>query len=348
MGGDIVAGDSLSGRSISPHVSRPRPRPRHVVISVAVVPLSPLLRQSVLSLAVAVTIILGASAHAADPAEVERLLQEGIRLRREASDSRALPVFQKAHDLAHTPRTAAQLGLVEFALGYSLDAATHLSQGLAASNDIWIQTNRAVLEKSLVEVRATIGDVDITGTPPGADVHLNGKPVGRLPLASAIPSNQGPATVEMRATGYVTSSTSIYVTGGKHTAVHLELEREHNLAAVPPTTAPAVVVVDSSGGRPSPAGASPSSTRSIVGWTLVAAGAASAAVGGILLLSASDCTPMTGFQCAHEPASRVPGWTLLGAGLATGVAGAVVLVTRPTANTEIGLGPSYVFLRGRL
>jgi hypothetical protein len=76
-----------------------------VVISAAVVPLSPLLRQNVLSLAVAVTLILGASAHAADPAEVERLLQDGIRLRREGSDGRALPLFQKAHDLAHTPRT---------------------------------------------------------------------------------------------------------------------------------------------------------------------------------------------------------------------------------------------------
>jgi hypothetical protein len=287
-------------------------------------------------------------AWAADPAEVERLVQEGIRLRREGSDSRALPLFQRAHDLAHTPRTAAQLGLVEFALGYSVNAATHLSQGLAASNDPWIHANRLALEQALSEVQARIGEVEVAGTPAGADVRLNGKSVGRLPLPNPIPSDQGPMTVELRAPGYVTGSKSVYVTGGKRTLVRLELDRERNFTAVPPTTASEVTHVDSTSNPTTSATAPPSATRSILGWTLVGTGTASAATGGILLLTAKNCAPMPGYECIHQPVSRVPGWTFVGTGLAAGAIGAILLITRPTAHTEIGLGPSYVVFRGQM
>jgi PEGA domain len=305
-------------------------------------------RRRMLLLGLSVTLVLGASAYAADPSEIENLLQQGIRLRREGSDSRALPLFQKAHDLAHTPRTAAQLGLVEYALGYAVDAATHLEQGLAATSDIWIRTNRVVLEDSLARVRATIGTVEVTGVPDGADVFLNGKSVGRLPLASAISSNQGPASVELHAAGYASASTSIYVVGGKRMFVHLELKRDSDLAAPRPTTAPAITIVDSTASRSPSTGARVWTGRSIVGWSLIAGGVVSASVGGILMLTADDCTPMAGFQCDREPARRVPAWTFLGVGLAAGAAGAVVLLTRPAAHTEIGFGPSFVFLRGHL
>ncbi len=66
------------------------------------------------------------------------------------------------------------------------------------------------------------------------------------------------------------------------------------------------------------------------------------------MLTADDCTPRAGFQCAREPASRVPAWTLIGAGVAAGAAGAIVLLTRPSTHTEIGFGPSFVFFREHL
>ncbi len=287
------------------------------------------------------------AAHAADPKQVEDLLQEGIRLRREGSDGRALPLFQKAHELAHTPRTAAQLGLVEYALGYSLDAATHLSQGLAASNDVWIRSHRAVLEDALAQVRGTIGELAVTGSPDGAEVILNGKSVGRLPLAAPVASGQGPATLELRAPGYLNASSSVSVVGGKLATVHLELARELNLNASAPTTSLPVVQIDSAKGATAAPQAG-SATRSVVGWSLIGAGAIASATGAILLLGANDCVAMAGFECARKPPSHVPAWVLLGGGAAVGIAGTIVLVTRPTDRTEIGLGPTFVFMRARL
>ncbi|HEX3695463.1 MAG TPA: hypothetical protein VH374_08730 [Polyangia bacterium] len=89
-------------------------------------------------LVMAVALSRSAAAIAADAGDAEALIREGVALRRAGSDVRALPLFQKAQEIAHTPRTAAQLGLVEFALGYSMDSEQHLAQGLAVPTDAWI------------------------------------------------------------------------------------------------------------------------------------------------------------------------------------------------------------------
>src|SRR5687768_10542928 len=60
---------------------------------------------------------LALTARAAEPTDVEAILAEANDLRRQGKDHKALPLMQKAHDLASTSRTAAQLGLVEIALG---------------------------------------------------------------------------------------------------------------------------------------------------------------------------------------------------------------------------------------
>ena len=58
------------------------------------------------------------AAHAADDtAEAEALIRQGIQLRVKGTPARALPLFEKAYRVSRSPRTAAQLGLVELELG---------------------------------------------------------------------------------------------------------------------------------------------------------------------------------------------------------------------------------------
>jgi hypothetical protein len=158
-------------------------------------------------------IVMASTAHAADPGDVEGLLREGVRLRREGRDVAALPLFEKAYAAAHTPRTSAQLGLVEFALGYSVQSAGHLSEALAVSNDVWIDKNRAQLEVTLANVQARIGDIVVTGSPEGAEVFLNDRSVGRLPLPGPAIAAQGSVMVELRAKGYTSGSSSVVLVG---------------------------------------------------------------------------------------------------------------------------------------
>ena len=63
----------------------------------------------------------------ADAAEVEALIAKGNELRRAGTPGPALPYFQKAYQLARTPRTTGQLGLAELAAGYPVEAAEHLA-----------------------------------------------------------------------------------------------------------------------------------------------------------------------------------------------------------------------------
>lgn len=168
-------------------------------------------------------VVAKSTAQAADPGEVEDLIRRGVELRRGGNDNRALPLFKKAYDLVPTPRTAAQLGLVEMALGYQIDAERHLTTGLESPRDFWIQKNRVTLENALRTVRAAIGELAIQGSPAGAEIWLNGTQVGRLPLKETIRIVEGRATVEVRAAGHVTETRSVVVTGAKRAELTVNL-----------------------------------------------------------------------------------------------------------------------------
>jgi hypothetical protein len=291
---------------------------------------------------VCISIALPSAGRAADPNQVEELIKEGIALRRAGSDGKALPFFQKAHELAHTPRTAAQLGLVEFALGYALEAERHLGQGLATPSDVWIARNRQVLDDALTKVRTTIGEIVVAGSPDGAEVLLNGHPAGTIPLASPLRVNQGPATVELRASGYAGASSSVEVKGGNTSQVALHLSRDVPVGAVP--VAAQVAGTDIA---PPAVANSPSSARTVIGWSLVGVGVVALVAGGVVLATTGGgCSAMPGFECTHSSASKAPGWLILGAGAATGIAGGVVLLTRPKTGVEVGILPSGAFVRG--
>jgi hypothetical protein len=195
--------------------------------------------------AFAVACGIAKAAVAAEPAEVEDLIRKGVELRRDHKDQLALPLFKKAYELAHTPRTAAQLGLVEMSLGYTLEAERHLVEGLAAPRDVWIRRNKAVLDGALSRVRAAIGEVVIEGHPADAEVWLNGKQVGALPLANPIRVPEGSVTIELRAPGHVTLARTIKVIGGGTERVTMELpvvpsvaDRPSSLPSLPSALAP--------------------------------------------------------------------------------------------------------------
>ncbi len=316
----------------------------------------PLLSGLVFALALLTGALDSAATQAADSSETERLIREGNDLRRAGNVGAALPLFQRAHSLAHTPRTAAQLGLVEFSLGYSLEAEAHLMQALSSPNDPWVSSSHAVLIDVLAKVRATIGELAVSGTPTGAEVFLNGRSVGHLPLAAPLRTSQGPATIEIRASDHASASSTIEVTGGRRKEVTLHLTAaptELTRAALPEKTDQVDGLSLKQGpDRPlrPPAGnaGNEGRGRSIVGWSLVGAGLASAAGGAIWLWWARDCQPMTGFECSRESPSSIPGLVLVGGGAAAALTGGLMLLTRPSPRIQLGLTGGSVFLMGHL
>lgn len=163
---------------------------------------------------VIICMLCGRPARSADLDSVETLIRQGIELRKQGRDERALPLFQKAYSLSRTPRSAGQLGLCEMAVGYWVDAEKHLDESLRFPEHPWVAKNQNDLTGAVASVRRNIDDIIIEGGPPGAEVLINGQLVGRMPLSPPVRLGKGAADVEVRAPGYAPSLRSLTIGGG--------------------------------------------------------------------------------------------------------------------------------------
>src|SRR6185295_16339374 len=188
-------------------------------------------------------------ARAGDSAEAEALIRQGVELRAQKKDERALPLFEKAYQVSRSPRTAGQLGLVEMALGYFVDAEKYLSEAVASPDHPWVAKNLPTLKAQLATAKSQIGELYIIGEPAGAEVVVNGKSVGRLPLSGPVRLDKGRIDVQVRAAGYVSSSDSVTMEGGKRADRSYRLQREAVAVAPPP---PPVAVVPPAKEMPKP------------------------------------------------------------------------------------------------
>lgn len=170
---------------------------------------------------------------AADP---EALVKEGVGLRREGKDLAALKKFEEANALQSSPRTLAQIGLAEQAIGRWGAADRHLRAALSASDDAWITKNRKSLEQALRTVGQHTGQLEISGTPAGSDVMVDGEQVGKLPLSGPIGATAGVVAIEVRSPGYVPVVRSTQVVAGGLTRESFNLQSTTSAVTPPPTT----------------------------------------------------------------------------------------------------------------
>jgi hypothetical protein len=223
---------------------------------------------AVATLAAALATTQNSVAWASDPARAEDLIRRANDLRREGKDPAAFPLLQEAYRIARSPRTAAQLGLVELSLSYWLEAERHLSEALETTSNVWIDRNRQALDTALASARNHVGSLDVDGTPTKAEVRVNDAPAGNLPLSAPIKVIEGQVMIEVRAPGHVPQSRTVAVTG--RSSQHLSFQ-------LAPTSLPSAT--DSST-RSSPSDhpvSEPSNWRPALPW--IAAGAAAVAAG---------------------------------------------------------------------
>ena len=247
-----------------------------------------------IALALFLIALAATSRASADPAMVEALIHEGVELRKQGKDHRAMPAFKKAYDLERSPRTAAQLGLVEAQLGYWLAAEKHLGEALSSTRNPWLAKHEPELRKTLENVRASIGEVEVKGGPAGAEVIVNGQAAGRLPLAGPVRVPEGAVQITMRAPAHAESSTSLVVGGGKRAGVTITLEPQPGTAAAAPQpAAPATSATKVSAGQ-GPGQDIPPEQKSgatwmrSASWAALVAGVAAVGLGGYGLKSQHD------------------------------------------------------------
>jgi hypothetical protein len=191
-------------------------------------------------LALVIATLVAPAVRAQPPSEqATALVKKGNDMRSAGDDLGALPLFVEAYRISPGPRTAAQLGLAEFNLGRWADADMHLAESLKAmGKDPWITRHAKTLEQALAQVKRQVGRVELTGDPEGAEVLINGKVVGKLPLPQPVRVSAGSVDLELRAPGYKRGFRTITLTGGQYQVVVMRLEPEGTPAAAASSPAP--------------------------------------------------------------------------------------------------------------
>ena len=252
------------------------------------------IRAVAFAVSVGLAVACAASARAQSPTdEAEALVRQGTELRHQNQDARALPLFERAYNLIRNPRTAAQLGLVKMALGYCVDAERLLDEALAVPDHPWIARNLDTLTQTRDSARKNIGEVVVAGNPIGAEVLLNGRAVGNLPLPAPIRLDKGSVEIQIRAAGHAALARSLKITAGTRENLWIALTPLAGTTSVaasqsgPATSASTVSVAATSTEPPSPAtGAAPADTiDSSPATSLLRPLAWTAAVGGTLGLA---------------------------------------------------------------
>ena len=178
------------------------------------------------SAAVALLIVVHLSPALARPddADPDVLIMRGLDLRRAGRSADALALFRRAYEVAPSPRTLGQMGLVESSLQLWADAEAHLCAALATPNDAWVHRNHQFLDQARGRTKEHMGELVITG-PPGTKVSLGEKAIGALPLTAPVRLVEGNIAISATSDGYKPFSLDLSIKGGARAAVSIVLER---------------------------------------------------------------------------------------------------------------------------
>jgi hypothetical protein len=279
--------------------------------------------------------ILAGSRLQAATSEEEQLLQRGAKLREAGNERAAVIELQKAYDIAHSPKAAAQLGLAEWALGRWGEAEQHVSEALEAQSDPWLRDRkrRQVLEEAVRTIKSHLGSLEVTGSPEGAEVIVSGKLVGRLPLPGPVRVVSGEVEVEVQSPGYIGLSRSVKVETGKYERILVRLQEQTAAPAVSPVPAAQLAAGPEGTGRGGLPPAKPSSSSGLRTASYVVAGVGGAALitGLVFNLKANSLADgshsVDGYssqKLSDRSSYETAGWVGYGVGAACVATGAVL------------------------
>jgi tetratricopeptide (TPR) repeat protein len=143
------------------------------------------------------------------------LVAQGIALRRSGQDAQALAVFQRAEVLEPgSARIQVHLAATHQALGEWEAADRYLTRALAQMNDAYVQRHQSMLASARRRIDAHIGSIEVSGGPPGTQVWLNGRLVGKLPMSDTVRIEGGIYTLEARLPRHYPVTRSVAIAGG--------------------------------------------------------------------------------------------------------------------------------------
>lgn len=194
--------------------------------------------------ALAAAFALFASSARAQNADADGALRRGVELRARGDDEGALTAFRSAYALRPTAHARGQMALAELALGRWAEAEAHLREALEDRHDAWIARHRPTLVEAAATIEGHLGSLEVRGDSAGAEVFLDGRAAGVLPLAAPLRVPAGRVVLEVRAAGYITAQRQVTVIAGQTAREEVALvavEAPAVVRAPPPPPPPPIV-----------------------------------------------------------------------------------------------------------
>jgi tetratricopeptide (TPR) repeat protein len=158
--------------------------------------------------------------------EVEKLVTLAIELRAQGKDLAALETLKKAAEIdPSSARVQVHLSNVHQALGQWLPADEYLRLALAQAHHPYVVRHLQALEDARKVIEDNIGTLEVDGEPAGAEVRLNGRLIGTLPLAAPVPVTVGSYILEVKRDGHYTASRPLVIAGHDFVRESVRLER---------------------------------------------------------------------------------------------------------------------------
>jgi tetratricopeptide (TPR) repeat protein len=136
---------------------------------------------------------------ASDP--VRQAYEEGNKLYDQGRHAEAEAAYERAWAIHQSYDVALQLGAVELDQKKYREAAEHLAYAQASLPTGAKEETRKTLATRLALALKQVGVLHVTASPQGAEVLLDGAPVGRAPLPQALYVDAGPHTIAIRTAG---------------------------------------------------------------------------------------------------------------------------------------------------
>jgi hypothetical protein len=154
-----------------------------------------------------------------------RHFNQGVALFSDGNVEAALLEFRASYQARRHPGVLYNIGVAERSLHRYAEAIASFRQYLAETDDSeGTMDVRAEAARAIDELLAVIARVSLTVSPPGADVFLDGRLVGRSPLAEAVLVAAGEREIEIRCDGYRTHRSVLEVRGRQQVEKVIELE----------------------------------------------------------------------------------------------------------------------------
>jgi len=130
------------------------------------------------------------------------IVDEAMALHAAGSLNDALERYRDAYALFPTPRGTAQMGLCEETLGDLGSAQLHIDDALKAKKDTWIREKKKDLRAAQKRIKREAGTLSVSGSPDGAEVFIDARSVGTLPLFAPLRLVRGSHKVLAKKAGY--------------------------------------------------------------------------------------------------------------------------------------------------